>query len=128
MRKMIQFRTTMLVLLVSSGAQAQAQTLAPIEDRSPPTLQQGQYRTGIAYGELERARHEAKLAEQDVLNARDANSAAQQQAAVRKRELDAAQKVLTAAQARLAAAQLAYEKEVNAVDAAHRAAPAAKPK
>jgi len=103
------------LLLVAGFTQAQA----PVEDRSR-TVQQGQYRAGIAHRELDQARHDAKLAEQEVLNLRDAHAAAQQQADQRKRELDAAQKALAAARARLSAARQAYDREVNAVDAAHR--------
>jgi len=114
---------TFAILALFTGI-ACAQEQAPVEDRSR-SLQQGQYRAGIAYRELEQARHDAKFAEQDVLNLRDAHAAAQQQAEARKHDLDAAQKALDAARARLAAAQQAYDREVNAIDAAHRAAPAA---
>lgn len=106
-------RSALAALLLGSGL-AQAQTIPP---GNP--LQQGQYRTGIAYRELEQARYEARLAEQDVLNLADAHKAAQQQAELRRRELDVAQKALETARARLAAAQKTYEREVNAVDAAH---------
>ncbi len=105
-------------LCVAGLAQAQA----PVEDRGD-ALRQGQYHAGVAWRELEQARHDAKLAEQDVLNLRDAHVAAQQQADLRKRELDAALKAFGAARARLAATQQAYDKAVSAVDAAHRAAP-----
>ncbi len=109
--------------LVSAAAFAQV----PVEERSRP-LQQGQYRAGIAHRALEQARYEAKLAEQDVLNARDAHAAAQKETDASKRdaskrELDTAEKALTAARARVAAAQKDYDRKVNAVDAAHRAAP-----
>lgn len=110
-----------LVLFTAAAVYAQV----PVEERGR-TLQQGQYRAGIAYRALEQARYDAKLAEQDVLNARDAHSAAQQQAAARRSELEAAEKTLSAARAKVAAAQRDYEKEVNAVnavDAAQRAAP-----
>ena len=98
---------------------AQAQGSAPVEERGR-SLQQGQYRAGAAHRQLEQARHDVKLAEQDVLNLRDAHAAAQKLADQRKRELDAAQKALAAAKSRLSAAQQAYDKEVAAVDAAHR--------
>ena len=114
---------TFAILALVTGI-AHAQVQAPVEDRSQ-SLQQGQYRAGLAYRELEQARHDAKFAEQDVLNLRDAHAAAQGQADARKRDLDAAQKALDAARARLAVAQQAYDREVNAIDAAHRAAPAA---
>ncbi len=106
------------MLLTACLAQAQA----PVEDRSK-TLPHSQYRAGIAYRVLEQARYEARLAEQEALNAQDAHQAAQQQAEVRKRELDAAQKSLAAARARLAEAQKTYEREVDAANAAPRPAP-----
>ena len=105
------------VLCAAGGAQAQA----PVEDRGD-ALRQGQYRTGVAWRELEQARHDAKFAEQDVLNLRDAHAAAQQQADQRKRELDAAQKAWDAARGKLAATQKAYDQAIDAVDAAPRAA------
>jgi hypothetical protein len=105
-------------LLAAGFTQAQV----PVEDRSR-AVQQGQYRAGIAHRELNQARHDAKLAEQDVLNLRDAHAAAQQHADQSKRELEEAQKALAAARARLSAAQQAYDREVGAVDAAHRGSP-----
>jgi len=103
------------LLLAAGFAQAQA----PVEDRSR-AVQQGQHRAGIAHRELSQARHDAKLAEQDVLNLREAHAVAQQQADQRKRELDMAQKTLAAARARLSAAQQVYDREIGSVDAAHR--------
>lgn len=105
------------VLCAATGVQAQV----PVEDRGD-ALRQGQYRAGVTYRELEQAHYDAKLAEQDVLNLRDAHAAAQQQADQRKRELDAAQKAWDAARSKLAATQKAYDQAVDAVDAAHRAA------
>ncbi len=110
-------------LCAANAAQAQS----PVEDRGN-ALSLGQYRAGVAWRELEQARHDAKLAEQDVLNLRDAHTAAQQQADMRKRELDAAQKAFDAARGRLAATQKAYDQAVNAVDATHKAAPEVVPK
>lgn len=112
-----------VVLCVAGVAQAQA----PVEDRGE-ALRRGQYHAGVAWRELEQARHDVKLAEQDVLNLRDAHTAAQQQADLRKRELDAAQKAFDAARGRLTATQKAYDQAVNAVDATHRAAPDVVPK
>ena len=103
-----------LACLLAPGAAAQAQTPAPVEERGQ-ALQQGQYRAGAAHRELEQARHEAKLAEQDVLNSRDANAAAQKEAAFRKAELDKAEKALAAARTRLQSAQRAYDDAVRAV-------------
>lgn len=100
--------------LLALGTAAQAQTSAPVEERGQ-ALQQGQYRAGAAHRELEQARHDAKLAEQDVLNSRDANAAAQKEAAYRKGELDKAEKALAAARTRLQSAQRAYDDAVRAV-------------
>jgi hypothetical protein len=116
---MLNMRLSILAAVLCAAGMAQAQ--APVEDRGD-ALRQGQYRAGVAHRELEQARHDAKLAEQDVLNLRDAHTAAQQQADLRKRELDAAQKTLEAARGRLAATQKTYDQAVNAVDAAHSAA------
>ena len=110
-------RWTWVVLLFAAGF---AQAQAPVEERGN-ALSQGQYRAGVAWRDLEQARYDAKLAEQDVLNLRDAHAAAQLQADQRKRELDAAQKAWDAARGKLAATQKAYDQAVDAVDAAHRA-------
>jgi hypothetical protein len=83
-----------LLLFTAGFAQAQV----PVEDRGN-ALRQGQYLAGAAHRDLEQARYDAKLAEQDVLNLRDAHTAAQQQADQRKRELDVAQKAWDAAKA-----------------------------
>lgn len=112
-------RSWILTGLLLAAGFAQAQVQVPVEERSR-SVQQGQYRAGIAHRDLNQARHDAKLAEQDVWNLRQAHAAAQQQADQRKRELEEAEKVLAAARARLTAAQQAYEREVGAVDAAHR--------
>jgi chromosome segregation ATPase len=109
----------MMAVALFAVGWVQAQGGATVEERGR-SLQQGQYRAGAAHRQLEQARHDAKLAEQDVLNLRDAHAAAQKLADQRKRELEAAQKTLAAAKSRLSAAQQAYDKEVAAVDAAHR--------
>lgn len=111
-----------LACLLVPGMAVQAQNPAPVEERGQ-ALQQGQYRAGAAHRELEQARHGAKLAEQDVLNSRDANAAAQKEAAFRKSELDKAEKALVAARARLQSAQRVYDDAVRAVDAVPRTAP-----
>lgn len=127
MRNMRNMRLSILAAVLCAAGAAQAQAQAPVEDRGD-ALRRGQYHAGAAWRELEQARHDAKLAEQDVLNLRDAHIAAQQQADLRKRELDAAQKALDAARSRLAATQKVYDQAVNAVDATHRAAPEVVPK
>jgi len=116
-----------LACLLVPGMAVQAQNPAPVEERGQ-ALQQGQYRAGAAHRELEQARHDAKLAEQDVLNSRDANAAAQREAASRKSELDKAEKALAAARARLQSAQRVYDDAVRAVDAVPRTAPAGQTK
>lgn len=103
-----------------SGA-VRAQSPAPVEERGQ-AMRQGQYRAGQAHRQLEQARHDAKLAEQEVLNLRDVHNAAQQQADLRKRELEAAQKAFAAARGRLVEAQKVYDSEVDAVN---RSAPPA---
>lgn len=108
------------VLALLAGGAAQAQAPAPVEERGS-ALQQGQYRATVTHRELDQARYDAKLAEQDVLNARDANAVAQKEAAYRKSELDKAEKALAAARSRLQAAQQRYDEAVRAVDALPRA-------
>ena len=108
------------VLALLAGGSAQAR--APVEERGS-ALQQGQYRATVTYRDLDQARYDAKLAEQDVLNARDANAVAQKEAAYRKSELDKAEKALTAARSRLQTAQQRYDEALRAVDALPRNAP-----
>ena len=111
-----------LVLALLAGSAVHAQSPAPVEERGS-ALQQGQYRATVTHRELDQARYDAKLAEQDVLNARDANAVAQKEAAYRKSELDKAEKVLAAARNRLQAAQQRYDEALRAVDALPRNAP-----
>lgn len=108
------------VLALLAGGAVHAQ--APVEERGS-ALQQGQYRATVTHRELDQARYDAKLAEQDVLNARDANAVAQKEAAFRKSELDKAEKTLAAARGRLQVAQQRYEEALRAVDALPRNAP-----
>ena len=114
-------RLCLLALL--AGTVAQAQSAAPVEERGS-ALQQGQYRATVTHRELDQARYDVKLAEQDVLNARDANAVAQKEAAYRKSELDKAEKAQAAARNRLQAAQQRYDEALRAVDALPRNAPA----
>ena len=77
------------------------------------TLEQRQRQTSVAYRDLQQARYEKRLAEQDVLNAQSAFDTAQ-------RTLDAAKKSLAAATAREKKAADAYEAGLRAVDESFR--------
>lgn len=101
-----------------SIAVAQAQKPAPVEDISgrEGAMLQGQQRAGIAYRELQQAQYETKLAEQDYLNAEDANRAAQKRADEFRRQAEMAKKSLDAAKMKEAAARKAYENALNVVD------------
>jgi hypothetical protein len=104
------------VLAVASplaGAQIKP---APVEERSPgqaPAQLLQQQRVTAATRELRQAAHEAKLAEQDVLNTQDAYHAAQARANELKAELDKAVKVREAARAREAAARKRHDAALN---------------
>ena len=111
------------VLVLLAASVAQVQSAAPVEERGSALLQ-GQYRATVTHRELDQAHYDAKLAEQDMLNARDANAVAQKEAAYRKSELDKAEKALAAARNRLQAAQQRYDEALRAVDALPRNAPA----
>ncbi len=111
-----------LLACMASGALAQAQKPALVEDvsgRDGPMLQ-GQQRAGIAYRELQQAQYETRLAEQDYLNAEDANRAARKRADEFSRQAEAAKKTLDAAKVKEAAARKAYENALNAVDRLQR--------
>lgn len=101
---------------------------APVEDlRSrDQAIQRGQQNTGTAYRDLRQAQYEAKLAEQDLLNAQEAQTAAQKNADEMKRQLDAAKKALDAAKSREALARKRYEEALGSVDRAFQKTPASK--
>lgn len=102
-----------------------AQTSA--EDRSrEQSIQRGQLKSGAAYRDLQQAQYESKLAEQEFLNAQDAQQAAQKQADELKRQLDAAKKALDAAKSREAQARKRYDDALGAVDRAFQTPPARK--
>ena len=63
---------TGLLLLVALAAAAQA----PVQDRAgrEQAIQRGQQRAGAAYRDLQQAQYEAKLAEQEFLNAQEAQA------------------------------------------------------
>lgn len=112
-----------LAMLVSPAA---AQAPAPDAAAREQAIQRSQVAAGAAYRELEQAQYEKKLAEQDVLNGQDAYDTAQQQAAERKRQLDAAKKTLDAARAREAQARKRYDEALAGVDRAFEKPPAGK--
>jgi len=103
-----------------------AQAQAPVEDlRSrEQSIQRSQQKTGAAYRELQQAQYETKLAEQDYLNAQEAQRAAQKHADEMKRQLDAASKALAAAKAREARTRKAYDEALGGVDKAFQKPPA----
>lgn len=119
---MKKYGLTILLACVASGAVAQTQKPAPVEDVSgrEGAVLQNQQRAGIAYRQLQQAQYETKLAEQDYLNAEDARRAAQKRADELRREAETAKKAFDVAKAKEAAARVAYEKEVNAVDQLQR--------
>jgi hypothetical protein len=112
----------LLVLLMATPAAAQA----PVEDVTgrQHAIQRSQQRAGTAYRGLQQAQYEARLAEQDFLNARDAHAAAQKQADVLGLEAEAARKALDAAKAKEARARKAYDDALTGVDEAWRLPPA----
>lgn len=109
---------TILFACLPSVAMPQAQKPAPVENISGQegALLQGQQRAGFAYRELQQAQYETRLAEQDYLNAEDANRAARMRADEFRRQAAMAKKTLEAAKLKEAAARKAYENALNAVD------------
>ncbi|MBI3042853.1 MAG: hypothetical protein HYY78_08505 [Betaproteobacteria bacterium] len=112
----------LLALLAVPAALAQA----PVEDLTSreQAIQRGQQKAGAAYRELQQAQYEAKLAEQDYLNAQDAQRAAQKQADEMKRQRDAAKQALDAAQRKVAQARKRYEEALTVTDKAFQTPPA----
>jgi hypothetical protein len=113
---------TLCGYLGAAGAQAPVQDVTGREQ----VIQRGQMKTGAAYRDLQQAQYESKLAEQDFLNAQDAQKAAQKQADEMRRQLDAAKKALDAAKSKEAAARKRYDGALGAVDRAFQAPPAKK--
>lgn len=95
---------------------------SPVQSAAPAgsTLEQRQQRTGAAYRDMQQARHEKRLAEQDLLNAQAAYEAAQKNAAALKHELDGARKAYAAAEAREKKSAQAYEAGLKSVDEVFR--------
>ncbi len=111
-----------LLTCLGLAATAQAQQSAPVEDISSveSALLQSQQRAGAAYRELQQAQHEAKLAEQEYLNADDAYRAAQKRADDFRHQAKAAKEALDAAKAKEIAVRKSYEKALDAVDRLRR--------
>jgi biopolymer transport protein ExbB/TolQ len=116
----------LLLALAFCAAVTVAQAQAPVEDRSSleQAVQRSQLKSGNAYRDLQQARHEAKLAEQDFLNAQETYRAARKHADEAKRKLDAASKGLGAARAREARARKTYDAALGGVDKAFQKPPA----
>lgn len=110
------------MLVVSALAAAQA----PVDDLAgrEQAIQRSQQNTGVAYRDLQQARYEAKLAEQDFLNAQESQRAAQQRADEAKRQLDAARKSLDSARQKEAQASKRYDEALKSVDQAFGKSPA----
>src|SRR5262245_19407515 len=104
-----------VVALAVTAGLAAAQAPA-VPDAREAAIQQKQRQASAAYSDLQKAQYEAKLAEQDVLNAQDAHAAVQKQADTRRQELETARKGLSAAQARVAQARKRYDDAVAGVD------------
>jgi hypothetical protein len=116
----------LLPLLASLGLPMTAQAQAPVEDLTSreQAIQRSQQKTGAAFRDLQQAQFEAKLAEQDFLNAQDAQAAAQKQADEMKRQLDAAKKALDAARSKVAQERKRYDEALGGVDKAFQKPPA----
>jgi len=104
----------LLVWALTAAAQA------PVQDRASreQAIQSGQIRAGMAYSDLQQAQREAKLAEQEFLNAQEAQRAAQKHAEEMKRQLDGAKKAVDAARQKEAQARKRYDAALDAVDKA----------
>lgn len=110
--------------LLLTAVMAAAQV--PVEDLTnrEQAIQRSQQATGAAYRDLRQAQHDAKLAEQDFINAQDAQLAAQKHADEMKRQLEAAKKALDAARAKEAQARGRYDEALKGVDRAFEKPPA----
>jgi hypothetical protein len=100
----------LMTMTCIAGAQAPVIGPGSAED----AVLRKQRQAGAAYRELQQAQYEAKLAEQDFLNAQDA--VAQQPSEERKRQLETARKGLAAAQAKEAQARKRYDEAVSGVE------------
>jgi biopolymer transport protein ExbB/TolQ len=113
--------TGMALLLAAATVMAQA----PVEDLASreQAIQRSQQATGAAYRDLQQAQYESKLAEQELLNAQEADRVAQQHAQERRQQLDAAKKAHEAAKAKEAQARKRYDQALAGVDRAFEKPP-----
>lgn len=113
--------TGLVLMQAAFGAAAQA----PVQDLTnrEQAIQRSQHATGAAYRDLQQAQFEAKLAEQDFLNAQDASRAARERADEMKQQLDAAKKALDAARQKEALARKRYDEALKGVDRAFEKPP-----
>jgi hypothetical protein len=107
--------------------QVQGSAIAQATQNTEAALQAARFRAGEAYRQLQQAQYEAKLAEQDYLNAQEAHRVAQNSEAS-KSAVESTRRALDVEQAKVAAARKAYEKEVNTVDRLHHQPTATKSK
>jgi hypothetical protein len=109
------------LLLATSVAVAQA----PVEDivNREQAIQRSQQATGAAYRDLQQAQFESKLAEQEFLNAQEADRLAQEHAQERRRQLESAKKALDAAKSNEAQARKRYDRALTSVDKAFQRPP-----
>jgi predicted nucleic acid-binding Zn-ribbon protein len=104
---------------VAAGAAA-AQTPAPDRVGREQAIHSGQLRAGAAYGNLQQAQREWKRAEQDYLDAQEAQRAAQKHAGEMKQQLDGAKKAVDAARQKEARARKAYDEALDDVERARK--------
>lgn len=116
----VEMKPLWIAAVVCGIAALQAQNPAAAQDSqgTEAAVQAAQYRAGAAYRALQQARHEARFAEQDYLNAQEALRTGHH-SDTSERAVEAARRALDAAQANVAVARAAYEKEVDAVDRLH---------
>lgn len=117
--------SVLLAVAVLGVPAAPARGQAPVEDLTSreQAVQRGQLKAGAAYRAVQEAQYEAKLADQDVLNARETHQAAQKHADEMKRRLDAATRALAAAREKEAKARKDYEAALSELDKAFQKPP-----
>src|SRR5262245_17708971 len=98
------------LMAVTSVAGAQS---ASGPDTREAALQHKQRQAGAAFSELQKVQYEAKLAEQDFLNAQDAHASTPSEE--RRQQLENAKKALAVAQAKVEQARKRFDDAVAAV-------------